>query len=206
MQDHRLVVGQALVGGRRGQVGLELERAARDVQRARGLAGLCELGAVAQVDQHGAVGDHVDRVLAGDFRHGGVGFVDELFGGGRHARTPGLLRVNLTGWVERSEPHCDISSFKKRWVSPHSALALMSPDPSYQDETEETAMSELRYPNETRAYRDAREALLKDEQELIDRKKALAEKRRKLPPGGQLKEDYVFQRASDGKVGQRVKF
>ena len=30
-------------------------------------------------------------------------------------------------------------------------------------------MSELRYPNESKAYRDARDALLKDEQELIDR-------------------------------------
>ena len=45
-------------------------------------------------------------------------------------------------------------------------------------------MSELRYPNESQAYRDAREALLKDEQELVDKTKALAEKRRKLPPGG----------------------
>ena len=67
-------------------------------------------------------------------------------------------------------------------------------------------MSELRYPNESQAYREAREALLKDEQELIDKTKAVAAKRRKLPPGGQLKEDYVFQWASDGKVGQRVKF
>jgi len=71
-------------------------------------------------------------------------------------------------------------------------------------------MSELRYPNESRAYRDAREALIKDEQELIEKKKALAEKRRKLPPGGQLKEDYVFQWAGGGevgkKLGERVKF
>jgi predicted dithiol-disulfide oxidoreductase (DUF899 family) len=66
--------------------------------------------------------------------------------------------------------------------------------------------SDLRYPNETKAYRDARAALLKDEQELIDKKKAVAEKRRKLPPGGELKEDYTFQWASDGKVGRRVKF
>ncbi|MGC1467535.1 MAG: DUF899 family protein [Pseudolabrys sp.] len=66
-------------------------------------------------------------------------------------------------------------------------------------------MSERRYPNESRDYRAAREALLKDEQELIDKTKAVAEKRRMLPPGGQLKEDYVFQWASDGKVGQRVK-
>jgi len=67
-------------------------------------------------------------------------------------------------------------------------------------------MGELRYPNETKAYRDAREALLRDEQELIDKKRALAEKRRTLPAGGELKEDYVLQRASAGQVGQRVKF
>ena len=45
-------------------------------------------------------------------------------------------------------------------------------------------------------------ALLKDEQELVDKVKALAAKRRKLPPGGELKEDYVFQWANDGKVGK----
>ena len=54
-------------------------------------------------------------------------------------------------------------------------------------------MSELRYPNESKGYRDARAALLKDEQELADKVKSVAEKRRKLPLGGQLKEDYVFQ-------------
>ncbi len=54
-------------------------------------------------------------------------------------------------------------------------------------------MSELRYPNESREYRDGRESLLKDEQELVDKVKYVAEKRRKLPRGGQLKEDYVFQ-------------
>jgi predicted dithiol-disulfide oxidoreductase (DUF899 family) len=67
-------------------------------------------------------------------------------------------------------------------------------------------MSEPRYPNESQAYRDAREALLKDEQELIDKTKAVAAKRRTLPPGGQLKEDYVFQWANDSKLGERVKF
>src|SRR5262245_2042596 len=66
-------------------------------------------------------------------------------------------------------------------------------------------MGEPRYPNESKAYRDARDALLKDEQELIDKTKAVAAKRRKLPDGGQLKEDYVFQWANEGKVGQRVK-
>ena len=67
-------------------------------------------------------------------------------------------------------------------------------------------MSELRYPNESREYRDARDALLKEEQELIDKVKSVAAKRRKLPLGGQLKEDYVFQWANDGKVGKSVKF
>src|SRR5919112_378692 len=67
-------------------------------------------------------------------------------------------------------------------------------------------MSERRYPNESREYRDAREALLKEEQELVDKVKAVAKKRRELPPGGELKEDYIFQWANDGKVGQSVKF
>jgi len=67
-------------------------------------------------------------------------------------------------------------------------------------------MSELRYPNESREYRDARESLLKDEQELVDKVRSVAERRRNLPPGGQLKEDYVFQCANDGKVGKSVKF
>ena len=67
-------------------------------------------------------------------------------------------------------------------------------------------MSELRYPNESREYRDARDSLLKDEQELSDKVKSVAEKRRNLPPGGQLKEDYVFQWANDGKMGEPVKF
>ena len=36
-------------------------------------------------------------------------------------------------------------------------------------------MSELRYPNESRGYREARDLLLKDEQELVDKVKAVAE-------------------------------
>jgi predicted dithiol-disulfide oxidoreductase (DUF899 family) len=67
-------------------------------------------------------------------------------------------------------------------------------------------MSEKRYPNESEDYRAARAALLKDEQELIDKKEAGAAKRRQLPPGGKLKEDYVFQWANDGKLGEPVKF
>jgi len=50
-------------------------------------------------------------------------------------------------------------------------------------------MSELRYPNESREYRDARDSLLKDEQDLVDKVKSVAEKRRSLPLGGLLKEN-----------------
>ena len=66
-------------------------------------------------------------------------------------------------------------------------------------------MSELRYPNESEEYREARDALLKDEQALVDQAKALAEKRRQLPLGGKLKEDYVFKRANEGSVGAEVR-
>ena len=67
-------------------------------------------------------------------------------------------------------------------------------------------MSQPKYPNESAEYRDARDALLKDEQALVGKVKAVAAKRRALPRGGQLKVDYVFQWANEGKVGTRVKF
>jgi len=67
-------------------------------------------------------------------------------------------------------------------------------------------MSELQYPNETRDYREARDRLLEDEQELVDKVKEVAARRRALPLGGRLKEDYVFQWANDGKVGRSVRF
>lgn len=66
-------------------------------------------------------------------------------------------------------------------------------------------MSETRYPNESTEYRTARDALLREERELVDRTKALAEKRRQLPLGGELKEDYLFQWANEGKVGETVR-
>lgn len=65
-------------------------------------------------------------------------------------------------------------------------------------------MSEPKYPNESREYRDARDALLEAERELVEKVKAVAQIRRTLPTGGQLKEDYLFQWANDGKVGDKV--
>src|SRR5438552_17830110 len=93
---------------------------------------------------------------------------------------------------------------RRSWARPaSSAFDTRSPTDTSKAEAN---MSEPRYPNESREYRDARESLLKDEQELVDKVKSVAAKRRKLPLGGELKEDYVFQWANDGKVGKRVKF
>jgi predicted dithiol-disulfide oxidoreductase (DUF899 family) len=57
--------------------------------------------------------------------------------------------------------------------------------------------SSVRYPGETPAYRRARDKLIKSEIELRRHIEAVAAERRKLPAGGVLKEDYVFD-ATDG--------
>jgi predicted dithiol-disulfide oxidoreductase (DUF899 family) len=67
-------------------------------------------------------------------------------------------------------------------------------------------MSDLRYPNETPEYREARDALLEEEKLLIEHVKALAEKRRALPPGGELAEDYRFVGADDRTLGDTITF
>ena len=67
-------------------------------------------------------------------------------------------------------------------------------------------MSEPRYPNESVDYRAARDALLEEEKALVDKVRAVAEQRRKLPLGGLLKEDYLFKWANDDKLGQDVRF
>ena len=67
-------------------------------------------------------------------------------------------------------------------------------------------MSEARYPNESTAYRSARDALLAEEKALVEQVKAVAALRRNLPPGGRLKEDYTFKWATDDKLGTEVNF
>ena len=63
-------------------------------------------------------------------------------------------------------------------------------------------MVEVRFPNESPAYRQARGALLAQEVALRRMTEAVAAARRSLPPGGAVPEDYVFQgRRSDGSVG-----
>ena len=57
----------------------------------------------------------------------------------------------------------------------------------------------MNFPNETKQYRAARDKLLQAEIELRKQMEAVAAQRRKLPPGGEVPEDYVFD-GQDGKV------
>ena len=62
------------------------------------------------------------------------------------------------------------------------------------------------FPNESAEYRAARDRLLRKEIELRRQMEVVAEERRKLPPGGMLKEDYVFDGLGvDGKPA-RIRF
>lgn len=61
-------------------------------------------------------------------------------------------------------------------------------------------MSTIAYPNESEAYRSARNELLEAELELRAHIERVAEQRRRLPPGGQVKEDYVFEELVDNGV------
>jgi predicted dithiol-disulfide oxidoreductase (DUF899 family) len=51
----------------------------------------------------------------------------------------------------------------------------------------------FRYPNESAEYRRAREALLAEEIELRRHIERVAEQRRRLPPGGEVRKNYAFE-------------
>jgi predicted dithiol-disulfide oxidoreductase (DUF899 family) len=51
----------------------------------------------------------------------------------------------------------------------------------------------MNFPNESRQYRAARDKLLKAELELRKQVEAVAAQRRRLPPGGEVPEDYLFE-------------
>ena len=62
-------------------------------------------------------------------------------------------------------------------------------------------MTKLTFPNETPAYRESRDELLKAEIELRAQIERVAVMRRNLPPGGAVNEDYKFEEiGGDGKV------
>ena len=66
-------------------------------------------------------------------------------------------------------------------------------------------MEHVRFPNESVEYRAARNALLDDEMALRAQIEAVAAKRRALPPGGEIPEDYVFERIGKTSMPERVK-
>src|SRR5216684_8785072 len=53
--------------------------------------------------------------------------------------------------------------------------------------------SGVRFPNESAEYRRAREALLTEEIELRRHIERVAEQRRSLPPGGEVKKNYALE-------------
>ncbi|MEU0505127.1 DUF899 family protein [Nocardia sp. NPDC005998] len=63
----------------------------------------------------------------------------------------------------------------------------------------------IAFPNESREYREARDALLEREIELRRQMEAVVAQRRSLPPGGEVPEDYVFDRIGDDGAGTTVR-
>jgi predicted dithiol-disulfide oxidoreductase (DUF899 family) len=66
-------------------------------------------------------------------------------------------------------------------------------------------MEHLHYPNESAEYRSARNALLDEEIALRAQIEAVAAKRRALPLGDEVAEDYVFERISKTSMPEQVK-
>jgi predicted dithiol-disulfide oxidoreductase (DUF899 family) len=65
-------------------------------------------------------------------------------------------------------------------------------------------MSHLKFPNESAEYRAARNKLLAEEIALRRQIEAIAERRRALPPGGQVPQDYVFERIGKNLIPEKV--
>ena len=66
-------------------------------------------------------------------------------------------------------------------------------------------MEHLHYPNENDEYRAARNALLDDEISLRAQIETVAAKRRALPLGGEVPQDYVFERIGRTNMPETVK-
>ena len=65
-------------------------------------------------------------------------------------------------------------------------------------------MTYLSYPNESAEYRKARNSLLSGEIALRRQIEAVAAQRRALPPGGEIPEDYVFERIGENGMPEHV--
>ena len=66
-------------------------------------------------------------------------------------------------------------------------------------------MDHLSFPNESAEYRTARNALLDAEIALRAQIESVAQQRRQLPPGGDVPEDYVFERIGANLLPEKVK-
>jgi predicted dithiol-disulfide oxidoreductase (DUF899 family) len=77
---------------------------------------------------------------------------------------------------------------------------------SYHISLETAILSEMPNPSGSPEYRKARDALREEEKTSVEKVKGVTQKRRQLPPGGRLKEDYNFRWANDGKPGQEAGF
>lgn len=66
-------------------------------------------------------------------------------------------------------------------------------------------MEHLKFPNESAGYRAARNALLDEEIRLRAQIEAVAAQRRALPPGGEVPQDYVFERIGETAMPEQVK-
>ena len=65
-------------------------------------------------------------------------------------------------------------------------------------------MSELTFPNESAEYREARNRLLAEEIALRKHIEAVAAQRWALPPGGEVLQDYVFERIGDNGMPEKI--
>jgi predicted dithiol-disulfide oxidoreductase (DUF899 family) len=65
-------------------------------------------------------------------------------------------------------------------------------------------MTHLAYPNESAEYRKARNALLSEEIALRRQIEAVAAQRRALPLGGEVPQDYIFERIGDNGMPEKV--
>src|SRR5262245_25570348 len=63
----------------------------------------------------------------------------------------------------------------------------------------------VRFPNESTAYRDARDQLLRAEEDLRRRGEEVAALRKRLPLGGVVPDDYVFEESDERDVVRRVR-
>jgi predicted dithiol-disulfide oxidoreductase (DUF899 family) len=63
---------------------------------------------------------------------------------------------------------------------------------------------QLAYPNESTEYRVARDALLAEEMNLRRQIEAVAAQRRALPPGGEVPENYLFERIGTNGMPEKV--